>query len=78
MRNRSKHKEVVTAEYVLTFGKYKGKSLGWVLSNEPGYIIWLVDNDALAVADDVVDEAKKYISEVGEGRDCMDWNLFND
>lgn len=62
MRNRSKHKEVVTTDYVLTFGKYKGRSLGWVLGNDPSYIIWLVDNDALSVADELVEEAKSKIA----------------
>lgn len=62
MRNRSKYKEVVTAEYVLTFGKYKGSSLGSLLVTDPSYIIWLVDNDALTVADELVEEAKSKIA----------------
>lgn len=30
--------------HVLTFGKYKDKTLQWCLTNDPSYIIWLSQN----------------------------------
>lgn len=64
MRSRSKVKEVVGSDYVLTFGKHKGKAIWWVLVNNPGYLVWLVDNDILNLSQDIYDEAKAFYSEM--------------
>lgn len=32
-------------EEVFNFGKHRGKSVAWVLKNEPGYYQWVMDND---------------------------------
>jgi cellulose synthase/poly-beta-1,6-N-acetylglucosamine synthase-like glycosyltransferase len=69
MRSRSKNKEVVGSDYILTFGKHKGKALWWVLMNDCGYVVWLVDNDVLSVSDGIYEEAKAFYSEMNKG-DC--------
>ena len=30
---------------VMTFGKYRGKPVGWITEHDPGYIVWLVENN---------------------------------
>ena len=42
---------------VLTFGKYKGKTVDWIAENEPGYIVWLQENDVCVVDDEIYDAA---------------------
>ncbi|XP_068459322.1 uncharacterized protein [Clinocottus analis] len=37
-------KTEVTGEYILQFGKYKGKSFRWLLENDIGYTIYLIKN----------------------------------
>jgi hypothetical protein len=70
MRSRSKNKEVVGSDYILMFGKHKGKALWWVLMNDCGYVVWLVDNDVLSVSEDMYSEAKRIIGD-GEDNDYM-------
>lgn len=56
MKSRSKSKEVVGSDYILTFGKHKGKAIWWVLMNDCGYVVWLVDNNVLNVSEDIYEE----------------------
>lgn len=37
-------KSEVAGEYILQFGKYKGKSFRWLLENDIGYTIYLIMN----------------------------------
>ncbi|GAA6085630.1 uncharacterized protein LOC107757724, partial [Tachysurus ichikawai] len=37
-------KTEVLGEYILQFGKYKGKSFRWLLENDMGYTIYLIKN----------------------------------
>ncbi|XP_060714886.1 uncharacterized protein LOC132838529 isoform X2 [Tachysurus vachellii] len=37
-------KREVLGEYILQFGKYKGKSFRWLLENDMGYTIYLIKN----------------------------------
>ncbi len=73
MRNRSKNKEIVGSDYILTFGKHKGKALWWVLMNDCGYVVWLVDNDVLNVSEDIYSEAKNHYDDM----DSMLSNKFD-
>lgn len=41
-------------DYVMTFGKYKGKTLLKILDENPSYIIWLTENDVVKVPDDLL------------------------
>ena len=76
MRSRNKVKETVGSDYVLTFGKYKGKALWWVLMNDCGYLVWLVDNDVLSVSEDMYSEAKAFYSEVSNDFDASEVDIY--
>jgi len=45
---------------VLTFGKYKGHTVGWLLSNHISYILWLRDNTDIKISDEVLWKADGY------------------
>jgi len=66
MKSRSKNKEVVGSDYVLEFGKYKGKAIWWVLMNDSKYVVWLVDNDILSVSEDIYEECKARFSDMDD------------
>ena len=37
------------SDYIITFGKHNGKTLGWISINDPGYIVWLVKENIVWV-----------------------------
>lgn len=39
----------LTNDHVMTFGKYKGMTLGNIADEDPSYIIWLTDNNILDI-----------------------------
>jgi len=41
-------------DYVMTFGKYKGKTLVQILDECPSYIVWLSENDVVKIPDDLL------------------------
>lgn len=41
-------------DYVITFGKHKGKTLVQILNESPSYIIWLSENDVVKIPDDLL------------------------
>lgn len=43
---------------VLTFGKFKGKTIEIALLNDPGYILWLYENEVVELPEDIVIEAE--------------------
>ena len=45
--------------FVFTFGKYSGKTVREVLTENPAYILWLVENDVADVHEDIVIEAEQ-------------------
>ena len=48
---------VTSGEDVLTFGKFKGETIQYVLDNEPHYIIWLDDSGIVDMDVSILDEA---------------------
>jgi uncharacterized protein (DUF3820 family) len=56
--------------HVMTFGKYKGKSLAEILDKDCNYIIWLSDNNVLNISDKVLGMAYELQNEA----DFNDWN----
>lgn len=48
---------IKTREQLLTFGKYRGQSVARIINNNPGYILWLKEEDVCEVADDIYEEA---------------------
>ncbi len=43
---------------VLTFGKYKGKSVGWILKCDPSYIIWITHKEIIPVSGNIYTDAR--------------------
>ena len=41
-------------DYVMTFGKHKGKTLVQILDESPSYIVWLAENDVVKIPDDLL------------------------
>jgi hypothetical protein len=53
-------RQTVTSERdILTFGKFRGKSVKQVLLDEPGYILWLHEEEIVAFPEDIVIEAER-------------------
>lgn len=45
-------------ESILNFGKYKGKSVHYILHNDPSYLVWANDNiEWFKVSEGIYDEA---------------------
>jgi len=71
MKSRSKNKEAVGSDYVLEFGKHKGKAVWWVLMNDCGYVVWLVDNDVLSLSEGIYEECKDRYSDMDDMDDML-------
>lgn len=54
-----------TLDDVLTFGKYRGKTVAEVIGLNPGYILWLHDEAGFVVDGDIVDAA--YSADANDG-----------
>lgn len=47
----NKVKQVIKSESdILTFGKFRGKSIRYVLDNEPSYILWLWEHNVSEIS----------------------------
>lgn len=55
---RAMGKVIATKSYVLDFGKHKGKTVNWVLQNDPGYILWLDRENVRKFSQEIVDNAE--------------------
>lgn len=44
---------------LLTFGKYRGKSVRWILLEEPSYILWLHEKEIVSFPEDLIIEAEE-------------------
>ena len=49
----------LTFATVLTFGKHNGKTVEWVVDNDPSYILWIDENTDWIVSNTVYAAAKK-------------------
>lgn len=56
MRNSPKH--ITGKSYVFDFGKYKGLTLASVLRSDPGYILWMHENNVAEIPEDIIIEAE--------------------
>jgi hypothetical protein len=50
--------KVINKNSIITFGKYKDKSVRYILSVEPSYILWLHEKGIVEFPDDIVEEAE--------------------
>ena len=37
------------ADFVMPFGKYRGQTLDQISDNDPGYVVWLADENVLKI-----------------------------
>lgn len=49
--------------YIIEFGKYKGKTLGWIATNNPGYIIWLFEKNLLWIDSALINDCRRDVSD---------------
>ena len=47
------------SDYIITFGKHRGKTLAHIADNFPGYIVWLVEKNVLWVNYDLFKDCKQ-------------------
>lgn len=45
-------------EDIMTFGKYKGKTVEWIIDDQPSYIMWLVENEIIECDDEIYEDAQ--------------------
>lgn len=56
--NSQSFRQIITQQSeILTFGKYRHKTVQHVLRTDPNYIIWLAENKIVKFPQDVVDDA---------------------
>lgn len=45
-------------EDIMTFGKYKGKTIEWIVDEQPSYIVWLVENEIIECDDEIYEDVQ--------------------
>lgn len=45
-------------EDVMTFGKFKGKTIGEIVDEQPSYIMWLVENEIVECDDEIYEDVQ--------------------
>lgn len=59
----------------ITFGKYKGKLLEWVMYEDPDYIMWAIDNEVIGIVSNMTTHQIDYIRSLTfDGDDSNDIN----
>lgn len=43
---------------VFTFGKHRGKTVRWVIDNDPSYILWCGENKICEFSQEILDNAE--------------------
>lgn len=68
--NRQKRKYAL--DEILHFGKYRGKTLRWVLDNHQEYVMWCLSNiQSFGMSDEALDYAVNVSSSFGEYRQSI-------
>ena len=50
---------VTTYNDTLAFGKHKGKTVRWIVDNNPEYIIWLDEESVVEFPEDILETARE-------------------
>ena len=50
--------EPCSASFVMSFGKYKGRTLDDISDLDPGYVVWLADENVLKIDDEILDAVR--------------------
>lgn len=46
---------VPTLETILTFGKHKGRSIGYIIDEHPSYMLWLLEEEIMELPQEIID-----------------------
>ena len=49
---------ITDRQHRMTFGKYRGFTVGTLLDNKPSYLLWLCDKTDFELGSDLMDEAE--------------------
>jgi len=47
-----------SAGFVMPFGKYRGQTLDQISDNDPGYVVWLADENVLKIEREFLDAVR--------------------
>lgn len=50
---------IVRPDFVMPFGKYKGQTLNQISDNDPGYVVWLADENVLKIDTKFLDAVRR-------------------
>jgi len=59
----------VNGDWVMTFGKYKGRTLDEISNNDPSYVVWLSDEKVLKIEKEFLEAVR---------RDDMEHDCYGD
>lgn len=59
---------IKATSHVMTFGKYKGKTVKWILDLHPSYLLWLRDNSICSVVHSIYARANSNYKKELENR----------
>lgn len=57
MKSRPVSFQIKARSDILTFGKYQGQSVRWIIEHDPSYLIWVNDNTEWKVSQELLDAA---------------------
>lgn len=52
------HQPTCSADFVMPFGKYRGQTLDQISDNDPGYVVWLADENVLKIGSEFLDAVR--------------------
>ena len=76
MKTKEPHPPIKACSDVLTFGKHKGCSIEVVLGLDPGYIVWLVEENICEVSDEIYNDAQMLEQEELDNRFYVPHNIW--
>ena len=66
-KNTTNRNRISSPNQPMWFGKHHGKSVKWVVRNDPSYILWVVDETDIEVDEDIAMEAQARFDEITFG-----------
>ena len=69
-RSNTPRQVIKSREDVFVFGKHKGHTVQIVLDEDPGYIVWLDEEEILVFPDDIYQKAQQLDAEHGYYPEC--------
>jgi hypothetical protein len=73
----NKRKKSVGPDFIIGFGKHRGLSLEKISESDPGYIIWLAEENVLQIKEDLLAQVRAELAqEESEARDIINEYRF--